>query len=306
MSALALPSTFRNSISSTPDAKFPPEPGRYYLCLSLACPWAHRVNIVGPPKGMESIIPLILLDHDMGPDGWYFSDRDGTAEADPLYGYMPLRDLYLHADPNYTGRFTVPVLWDSKTDMLVNNESAEVMRMFQAEFDDLLPEERKGSAHPLGGYYPSDPTLRRETDGWNEWMQDAVNNGVYKTGLSGTQAAYDENVRKLFAALDRIESPITEPDIRLFMTMIRFNVAYFMVFRCSLEMIRYGYPHTDRWMRRLYWGESERTKEQLWLTRVQYKSGYLATLLRNQGYKEVILPAGPVPEILPPVDDAEI
>ncbi|KAL4981766.1 hypothetical protein BDW68DRAFT_196095 [Aspergillus falconensis] len=260
--------------------------------LPLGAPGEHR----GPQKGMESIIPLILLDHDMGPDGWYFSDRDGTAEEDPLYGYMPLRDLYLHADPNYTGRFTVPVLWDSKTDMVVNNESAEVMRI------------AKGSAHPLGGYYPSDPTLRRETDGWNEWMQDAVNNGVYKTGLSGTQAAYDENVRKLFAALDRIESPITEPDIRLFMTMIRFNVAYFMVFRCSLEMIRYGYPHTDRWMRRLYWGESERTKGAFRNTTTLhiYKSGYLATLLWNQGYKEVILPAGPVPEILPPVVDAEI
>ncbi|KAL4755653.1 glutathione S-transferase [Aspergillus foveolatus] len=310
------PSTFRNFISKDQDAEFPAERGRYYLYLSLACPWAHRANIVRTLKGLDDIIPLVLLDHDMGPEGWFFSGRDGTAPQDPLYGHKRLRDFYFHADPEYAGRFTVPVLWDSKKETIVNNESAEIMRMLFTEFDHLLPASLRESSHPLGGYYPPESSpLRTEIEVWNEWMQDQVNNGVYRTGLAGTQAAYDENVNKLFIALDRIEShlqqpghpylfgdAITDPDIRLFTTIIRFDVAYFMVFRCSIRMIRHGYPHIDRWMRRLYWDESDRTRGAFKRTTELhiYKSGYLATLLRNQGFKgEMIVPAGPVPEILP-------
>lgn len=268
------PSTFRRTISRKPDSQFPAESGRYYLYLSLACPWAHRTNIVRTLKGLESIVPLVVLDHDMGPQGWFFSGRDGTAAQDPLHGYTHLRDLYLHADPEYTGRFTVPMLWDSKTQTVVNNESADILQMLYTEFDNLLPASLRETAHPLGGYYPSPSSpLRTEFEVWNEWMQDQVNNGVYKTGLAGTQAAYDDNVTKLFTALDRIEShlqqpghpylfgeAITDPDIRLFTTIIRFDVAYYMVFRCSIRTIRYGYPNIDRWMRRLYWDNSAATR----------------------------------------------
>ncbi|KAL2810521.1 glutathione S-transferase [Aspergillus granulosus] len=314
------PSVFRNFISRSKDAEFPAEKGRYYLYLSLACPWAHRANIVRTLKGLENIIPIVLLDHDMGPEGWYFSGREGTATQDPLYGHKRLRDLYFHADPEYTGRFTVPMLWDSKKETIVNNESADIIRMFYTEFDELLPPSLQETAHPLGGYYPSKYSpLRTEIEIWNEWMQEQVNNGVYKTGLSETQAAYDENVNKLFIALDRIESHLqqpghpylfgeapTDPDIRLFTTIIRFDVAYFMVFRCSIRMIRYGYPHIDRWMRRLYWDESGSTRGAFRDTTALhiYKQGYLATLLRNQGYTgEIIVPAGPVPDILPPDEE---
>ncbi|KAE8146568.1 glutathione S-transferase [Aspergillus avenaceus] len=318
------PSAFRNRISRSPDAEFPAEKGRYYLYLSLACPWAQRANIVRSLKGLEDIIPLVLLDHDMGPEGWYFSGRDGTAPKDPLHGFKRLRDLYFHADAEYKGRFTVPMLWDSKKETVVNNESAEIVRMLYTEFDEFLPLSLRESVHPLGGHYPPESSpLRPEIDIWNEWMQDQINNGVYKTGLAGTQAAYNDNVTKLFMGLDRIESHlqqpghqpylfgegITDPDIRLFTTIVRFDVAYYMVFRCSIRTIRHGYPNIDRWMRRLYWDNSEKTRGAFRDTTALhiYKPGYLATLLRNQGFKgEMIVPAGPVPDILPLDEDDDL
>ncbi|KAL1977798.1 hypothetical protein VTN31DRAFT_657 [Thermomyces dupontii] len=311
------PSGFRSSISREPGTEFPPEKGRYYLYLSLSCPFAHRTNIVRTLKGLESIVELVILDHDLGPDGWFFSGRDGRAEKDPLYGFTHLRDLYLKADPNYTGRYTVPVLWDRKKETIVNNESAEIMRMFFTEFDDLLPPERRESAHPLGGYYPppSHP-LRAEVDTMIVWMNDQLNTGVYKAGLAETQAAYDENVVRVFEALDRVEahlaSPdhqpylfgkhITEADIRLFPTFVRFDVAYFAVFRCNLRMIRYEYPNIHKWLRRLYWDESETTHGAFKKTSALsiYKRLYTIPYLRNHGFQgEIIIPAGPLPEMLP-------
>lgn len=176
-----------------------------------------------------------------------------------------MRDLYHKADPDYEGRFTVPVLWDKKSETIVNNESSEIIRMFYSEFDDLLPEHLREDRKPGGGFYPE--RLREEIDKMNEWVYNTVNNGVYKTGFATTQDAYEANLYPLFESLDRLESHlgearhqpylfgeyVTEADIRLYTTMIRFDVAYYNIFMCNLKMIRHDYPRLSRWLRYLYW-----------------------------------------------------
>lgn len=253
---------------------------------------------------MEDIIQLVVMDYEMFPDGWFedtifydllrltpcrgYTGRRGTAEKDPLYGFTRHRELYFKADPDYNGRFTVPVLWDKKLETVVNNESAEIIRMFYSAFDSLLPPERQAKGQPSGGYLPSD--LASEIEAMNDWIYNGnisapitphpnlikpqdINNGVYKTGFASKQEAYEENIDKLFAALDRLEDHITshegpflfgkhvtEADIRLFPTIIRFDVAYHTMFRCNLKMIRHDYPHLDKWLRHCYYDESDETR----------------------------------------------
>jgi glutathionyl-hydroquinone reductase len=133
-------------------------------------------------KGLEDIIQIVVMDLELGPDGWFFSGRWGTAEKDPLYSFKFLKEFYLKADPTYEGRYTVPMLWDKKKEMIVNNESSEVVRMFYSEFDDLLPKELRETNHPGGGFYPEH--LRTEIDAMNEWVYPTISNGVYKTGFA--------------------------------------------------------------------------------------------------------------------------
>lgn len=266
-------STFRNFISREPDAKYPPEADRYALYISPGCPWAHRTLIVRYLKGLEALIDVYLVSMSMGPDGWFFGDphSEGSPPEDPLHpGFTKLRQLYEHADPDFKGRYTVPVLWDKKTDTMVNNESSEIIRVFYTEFDDLLPEplrERTKEAYG-GGFFPQ--RLRKEIEDMNEWVYDTVNNGVYKAGFATSQDAYHTNVYALFASLDRLEDilarhvtpylfgdHITEADIRLYTTMIRFDVAYHSVFMCNRKSIRHDYPHLYLWLRRLYWDRAE-------------------------------------------------
>jgi glutathionyl-hydroquinone reductase len=222
-------------------------------------------------KGLESIIQLILCDFELTKDGWLFTGEHGSAPKDPLYGFTALKQLYLKADPQYEGRYTVPCLWDKRTETIVNNESSEIIRMMYTEFDDLLPEKMTEGNHPGGGFYPE--RLRKEIDEMNEWVYATVNNGVYKTGFATTQEAYESNLLPLFESLDRLEehlgqpghSPclfgeyVTEADIRLYTTLIRFDVAYYNIFKCNLKMIRHDYPRLDKWLRTLYWDESDRT-----------------------------------------------
>lgn len=264
-------SSFRSFVSRDPSAEFPAEKDRYVLYLAYGCPWAHRANIVRTLKGLESIIPLVVLDPELGPDGWFFSGRWGSDEKDPLYGFTRLRDLYHKADPEYEGRYTIPVLWDKTRETIVNNESSEIIRMFYTEFDELLPAERREVNAPGGGLYPVH--LRGQIDEMNSWVYEKINNGVYKTGFATTQEAYDANVYPLFEALDRVEAHladpahqpylfgrhITEADVRLYTTVCRFDVAYYLIFRCNLKMIRHDYPRIDAWYRRLYYDVSERT-----------------------------------------------
>ncbi|GLA50495.1 hypothetical protein AnigIFM63604_006555 [Aspergillus niger] len=307
-------SAFRSTVSSDPNAEFPAEKDRYVLYLTYGCPWAHRTNLVRSLKGLEDIIQLVVLDPELGPEGWFFSGRWGSAEKDPLYGFTKLSQFYFKAEPDYEGRYTVPMLWDKRKETIVNNESAEIIRMLYTEFDQLLPEELREANRPGGGFYPAH--LRSEIDAMNEWVYHKINNGVYKTGFATTQEAYDANVYPLFEALDRVEQHlahpghqpylfgenITEADIRLYTTICRFDVAYYLIFRCNLKMIRHDYPLIDRWYRRLYHDETQRTRGGAFKKTTLfgiYKFGYLKALGKRLGSTQTIIPAGPFPDILP-------
>ncbi|EOD46329.1 putative glutathione s-transferase protein [Neofusicoccum parvum UCRNP2] len=296
-------SKFRSSI---PSAQFPAEGGqRYVLYINYGCPWAHRANIVRTLKGLEDIIQLVDVD-DMDQaagKGWFFSGKNGGPDRDPY-----LRELYLKADPQYEGRVTVPTLWDKQQNTVVNNESSEIIRMFYTAFDALLPEHLRESSKGPAGLFPEQ--LRAEIEAMNPWVYDTVNNGVYKCGFATAQAAYDASIYPLFASLDRLErhladpahqpylfgEHITEADIRLFPTIARFDTAYHTLFKCNLKMIRHDYPRIDRWMRTLYWDESERTGGGAFkkTTKIeQFKAGY--SRVAGNG----VVPAGPEPPILP-------
>ncbi|KAL4938620.1 hypothetical protein BDV06DRAFT_225811 [Aspergillus oleicola] len=309
-------SVFRSWISRSPGAEFPPEKDRYVLYLNYGCPWAHRTNIVRSLKGLEDIIQLVICDIELGPEGWFFSGRDGSDENDPLYGFTKISQLYFKADPGYVGRYTIPVLWDKKHETIVSNESSEIIRMFDSEFDEFLPGEKRAVSLPGGGLYPAH--LRGEIDALNEWVYDRINNGVYKTGFAATQEAYEANLYPLFEALDRVEEHlaqsghqpylfgehITEADVRLYTTIARFDVAYYLIFKCNLKMIRHDYPLIDKWYRRLYYDESERTNGGAFKKTTvfsAYKYGYLVATGKKQGIdsSKLVVPSGPKPDILP-------
>ncbi|CAG8459202.1 7347_t:CDS:10 [Ambispora gerdemannii] len=254
------PSSFRDFISKKPNARFPPEPNRYHLYVSYACPWAHRTLIVRALKGLEDIIGLSVVDYLMQEKGWKFSTPEQTPGAipDTVNNAQYLRELYFKAEPEYGGRFTVPTLWDKKLGTIVNNESSEIIRMFNEVFDDYLPDATKGIT-----YYPEH--LRAEIDAINEWVYDTVNNGVYKAGFATTQQActYEQNAHKIFESLDRLEDilstneflvggVLTEADIRLWTTIIRFDPVYHGHFKANLKSIEKDYPNLLRWARQIY------------------------------------------------------
>ena len=260
-------------------------------------------------KGLESVIDVYQVHPFMGPDGWYFSGSDGSLPKDPLHGFKTLKELYHFANPNYSGRYTVPVLWDKKQDTMVNNESSEIIRMFYAEFDDLLPAELREINRPGGGFYPD--ALRKEIDEVNAWVYDTVNNGVYKTGFATTQESYEDNLFPLFKSLDRLEAMLghgkryllgdhlTEADIRLYTTIVRFDVAYYPVFLCNLKSIRHDYPLLYLWLRRLYWDQGSETRGAFFKTTApnihNYGSGYAKArhkiVFNSAG--PLIIPVGP-------------
>ncbi|KAL2416462.1 Glutathione S-transferase omega-like 2 [Exophiala dermatitidis] len=318
-------SVFRDWISKEPGAKFAPEPNRYAIYANLGCPWAHRTILVRGLKNLDSLIQLILTDFDLTENGWLFTGRNGSADKDPLYGFTGLKQLYLKADPEYTGRYTVPVLWDKKTETIVNNESSEIIRMLYDSFDEFLEPHEREANKPGGGFYP--PHLRKEIDEMNEWVYHTVNNGVYKCGFATTQEAYDDNIYPLFKSLDRLEAHladpahqpylfgeyVTEADIRLYTTMARFDVVYHSIFQCNLKMIRHDYPRLSKWLRNLYWDESERTNGGVFKKTTYfdvYKHGYLRARSRqlwegNDQGKPLVIPRGPLPDIEPLTDEEE-
>lgn len=233
------------------DGGFAAEPGRYHLYVSFACPWAHRSLIFRALKGLEDLLPISVVHWYMAEDGWTFRPGDGVV-PDPLYGADKLYELYQKADPAFTGRVTVPVLWDKQRETIVNNESAEVIRMMNSAFDGLGALE--------GDYCPED--LREEIDEINARVYRTVNNGVYKSGFATTQAAYERHVFPLFETLDWLEERLsnrryllgerlTEADIRLFTTLLRFDSVYHGHFKCNLRRI-VDYPNLWGFTRELY------------------------------------------------------
>ena len=211
--------------------------GRYHLYVSLACPWAHRTLIVRALKGLQDIIPISVTHWLMAEQGWTFTPGDGVI-PDPLYEIRYLHELYSRADERYTGRASVPVLWDQHTQAIVNNESADIIRMLGSAFDRV-------GAKP-GDFYPQ--ALREEIDAINRRVHDTLNNGVYKAGFATTQSAYEAAVVPLFDTLDWLEDrlarsrflcgdTLTEADIRLFTTLVRFDSVYYGLFKCNLRRI---------------------------------------------------------------------
>ncbi len=230
---------------------FAAEPGRYHLYVSLACPWAHRTLIVRKLKGLEEVIPVSIVHHYMGDEGWTFLAEDG-ATGDRLHGFEFLRQLYQKADPHYTGRVTVPVLWDTRTGTIVSNESSEIIRMFNSAFDQW--------GDRTVDLYPA--PLRSEIDALNAAIYPAINNGVYRCGFATSQQAYDEAFDELFTALDGLEARLdtrryltggqqTEADWRLFTTLVRFDPVYVGHFKCNLRRIA-DYPNLSNYLRELY------------------------------------------------------
>lgn len=237
---------FRGWIQNQANAEFQPESGRYHLYVSLACPWAHRTLIFRALKGLEAHIDVTVVCPDMLDNGWQF----GLPE--PLFGHQYLHQIYTQAKPNYTGRVTVPVLWDKHTNTIVSNESSEIIRMFNREFNQLT-----GNSDD---YYPE--PLRAEIDKWNDFIYPNINNGVYRCGFATTQEAYDEAFDNLFAALDKIDqhletnrylvgSQLTEADWRLFTTLVRFDAVYVGHFKCNKKRIA-DYVNLHGYLKELY------------------------------------------------------
>lgn len=230
---------------------FKAEANRYHLYVSLACPWAHRTTIYRKLKGLEDMISLSVVHPFMGDKGWTFAEGAGVI-ADPIVNASYLYEVYVAAKPDYTGRVTVPILWDKKTNTIVSNESSEIIRMLNSAFDEA------GATDV--NFLPK--ALLAEIDTINEFVYSAVNNGVYKAGFATTEAAYKEAVVTLFDALDTLEArladqryllgdTITEADWRLFTTLVRFDAVYVGHFKCNIRRI-VDYPNLWGYLRDLY------------------------------------------------------
>ncbi|TVQ97257.1 MAG: glutathione S-transferase family protein [Deltaproteobacteria bacterium] len=241
------PSTvFRDRIEA--GGRFAPEAGRYHLYVSLACPWAHRTLIARVLKGLDDVISVTVVDPYMGDDGWTFQDDD----PDPIHGHTFLREVYTSADSAYTGRVTVPALWDRQEGTIVNNESREILRMLDHGFAGLAT--RDLDLCP--------PDLHDEVERILDAIYEPINNGVYRAGFAETQQAYDEAVGEVFEALDQWDahladhrylcgSRMTEADICLFTTLLRFDPVYVSHFKCNVRRIA-DYPHLSGYLRDIY------------------------------------------------------
>lgn len=252
------------------EGPFAAEAGRYHLYIGLFCPFAHRVNLVRHIKGLDKAIDLsVVMPYPKGDDkgwpGWRFPDRAAPpyegATDDKLFGSEYMHEVYFKDDKDYKGRYSVPVLWDTKSGRIVNNESAELLRWMPTAFNGVLSVDSPERALDL---YPEH--LREKIDHISQWMQPHLNGGVYRAGFATTQEDYDDKVPTVFAALNHLEEIIhqnggpyilgqdlTEVDIRAYATIIRFDVAYVQHFKCNLGTIRGNYPVIHEWLKNLYW-----------------------------------------------------
>lgn len=248
-------SSFRNWITPdgapgpTGEGGFEAESGRYRLYVAYICPWASRTLMARALKGLEALIPVTVVNPVLGDQGWQFGGYPG-ADDDPLFGASFMHELYTRADPVFTGRATVPVLWDMKRNVMVNNESADILRMFDTAFEQLVPSDLR--------LYPEE--LSDQIDALNPRLYDGLNNGVYKAGFASSQLAYDEAVAGVFEMLDELEARLTgdylfgdrltETDIRAFVTLIRFDAAYHGIFKCNRRRVA-DYPRLSAYMGRI-------------------------------------------------------
>ncbi|SDC98902.1 putative glutathione S-transferase [Cupriavidus sp. YR651] len=278
---------------------FRAEPGRYHLYVSLACPWAHRTLILRKLKGLEDMIGVSVVHWLMREEGWTFADGPGVA-SDTVNGARVLHQVYTTAAPDYTGRVTVPVLWDKQRQTIVNNESSEIIRMFNSAFD--------GVGAAPGDYYPE--ALRAEIDAINPRIYDNVNNGVYKAGFATSQTAYEEAVAPLFDTLDWLENHLatrrflvgnvlTEADIRLFTTLIRFDAVYVGHFKCNIRRIA-DYPNLSGYVRDIYQWPGVAPTVNLEHVKRHYYESHLT--LNPAG----IVPVGPMQDFMAPHDRARL
>jgi len=243
-------STFREWVTADGSSGYRAEPGRYHLYVSWACPWAHRTIILRKLKGLEEVIGMTAVDPVRDERGWAFTDE--VAGPDPVNGFRFLAEAYRATDPAFDGRVTVPVLWDARTRRIVNNESSEIIRMLNSEFDEWATSD--------ADFYPE--ALRAEIDAVNADVYDHVNDGVYRCGFATSQEAYDAAYERLFAALDRLEARLadrrflvgdvqTEADWRLFATLVRFDSVYHGHFKCNMRRL-VDYPNLWAYTRDLY------------------------------------------------------
>ncbi|QJQ94853.1 MULTISPECIES: glutathione S-transferase family protein [Halomonadaceae] len=250
------PTRFRHWITpqgesnSEGSAALPAEPERYQLFVAYLCPWASRTLIFRKLKGLEDLIPVSIADAVLGEEGWTYTDPQDAGPR--LGGVRRHYQLYTASEPYYTGKVSVPVLWDRAQGQIVNNESADIIRIFNSAFDHLTGNELD--------FYPA--PLRKKIDAWNEFIYEKVNNGVYRAGFAKTQASYDSSVVALFEALDQLEERLakhrylagtylTEADWRLFVTLIRFDAAYHGAFKCNICHLE-DYPNLSNYLRELY------------------------------------------------------
>jgi len=256
------PTAFHDRVTADGSSGFKAEAGRYHLYASYACPWASRCLAVRSLKGLQEAIPVHavaprwgVVDEATGAKSWVFSDEEigGVKCNDPLYGFKSLRQLYELHHPEYANRYTVPVLWDSQTKKIVNNESSEIIGMLNLEFNAF-------AKHPEVNIAPEDQ--KAEIEALNTWMYETINNGVYKCGFATTQSAYEEAFHVLFRTLDEAEEKLSkrrffggekpnEADIRLFVTLIRFDPAYVLHFKCNKKRI-IDYPNLWGYTRDMY------------------------------------------------------
>ncbi|KAL2069233.1 hypothetical protein VTL71DRAFT_15571 [Oculimacula yallundae] len=286
--------------------QFPPEAGRYHLYIGLFCPFAHRVSLALHLKGLTDTISTSVVKpypkgNDKGYPGWKFPSADDPYEGstpDHLFNSTYLHEVYFKEKPDYDGRYSVPVLWDKKTGQMVNNESLELLRNLNTGFDSILPEEFRHV-----DLYPE--SLRAQIEEIGTWMQNDLNTGVYKAGFAPDQETYDKNVLSVFRALNRMEEvlaknggpyvlgkELTELDVRLYPTIIRFDTVYAQHFKCNLGTIRHDYPLLNEWLKNLFWnvkGFKETTDFR------HIKENY--TKSHNDINPKAITPLGPIPHV---------
>ena len=245
------PTRFRDRVSANGEGRFPVQPGRYQLYVSLACPWASRVLLIHALKGLKDAVGVTVVDPRMGPEGWGFEGFPGS-NLDRLNGARYLRELYVRAEPRYTGRVTVPILWDSRERTIVSNESRELLRMFDTEFDAY-------AQNPVT-LWPE--ALRERVDATITALYEPINNGVYKAGFAHSQDAYEQACRELFAALEGWErvlarqryvcgDVLTEADLCFYTTLVRFDLVYYAHFKCNLARLQ-DFPNLWNYLLDLY------------------------------------------------------